>query len=120
MDGYFEYDMREIKREPYSVLPVEILALRNVRQRLGLDSPWPSHPLLDSPFVKNLPWELPPCQDQILSDVIAAAEKVLPGFLTDNPLHIQPGVASGPAGLLDGQRLSPSSRCEARLPWKLE
>lgn len=95
-DSTIEYDIADFNFLPYHVLPVEILALRAVRERLGLETPFPSHPLLDSPFVKNLPKELPPCGDGLLRDIIAATEKVLPGFLTDDPLHLKPGVVDIP------------------------
>ena len=95
-DTEIEYDIPEFGSQPYNVLPVEILALRAVRERLGLDTPFPSHPLLESPFVTNLPTELPLCTGGLLQDVIAATEKVLPGFLTDDPLHIRPGVVDIP------------------------
>ena len=88
--GEYKYDVTEFHREPYNVLPVEILALRQVRRRMGLDTPFPPHPLLDSPFVSNLPDELPPSDDPHLKDVLAAAGKVLPGLLSANPLSNSP------------------------------
>ena len=95
-DPVIEYDIADFNFLPYHVLPVEILALRAVRERLGLETPFPSHPLLDSLFVTNLPRKLPPCADSLLMEVIAATEKVLPGFLTDDPLHTKPGVVHIP------------------------
>ncbi len=77
-DGDGDYDVPEFTLRPYNVIPFEILAYRNVRRKMGLETPWPSHPLLDSPFVKNLPDELPPSDDPLLNEVLAAVRKVLP------------------------------------------
>jgi hypothetical protein len=77
-DGDGDYDVPEFSLRPYNVIPFEILAYRNVRRKMGLKTPWPSHPLLDSPFVKNLPDELPPSDDPLLNEVLAAVRKVLP------------------------------------------
>lgn len=71
-------DIPEFTLRPYNVIPFEILAYRNVRKRMGLETPFPAHPLLDSPFVKNLPEELPPSDDPLLQEVLAAVRKVLP------------------------------------------
>lgn len=54
------YDIAEFETSPFRQIPFEILAYRNARRRMGLQTPMPAHPLLDSPFVKNLPAELPP------------------------------------------------------------
>ncbi len=77
-DGDGGYDVPEFSFRPYNVIPFEILAYRNVRRKMGLDTPWPAHPLLDSPFVKNLPEELPPSDDPLLNEVLTAVRKVLP------------------------------------------
>ncbi len=71
-------DIPEFTMRPYNVIPFEILAYRNVRKRMGLETPMPSHPLLESPFVRNLPEELPPSEDPLLLEVLAAVRKVLP------------------------------------------
>jgi hypothetical protein len=72
------HDIPEFETTPFRQIPFELLAYRNVRRKMGLETPWPSHPLLDSPFVKNLPDELPPFDDPLLNDVLAAVRKVLP------------------------------------------
>jgi hypothetical protein len=77
-EGDGDYDIPEFTLRPYNVIPFEILAYRNVRARMGLETPLPSHPLLDSPFVKNLPDELPPSDDPLLQEVLTAVRKVLP------------------------------------------
>lgn len=77
-DGDGNYDVPEFSMRPYNVIPFEIIAYRNVRRKIGLETPWPSHPLLESPFVKNLPDELPPSDDPLLNDVLAAVRTVLP------------------------------------------
>lgn len=70
-------DIPEFSERPYNLIPFEILAYGNVRKRLGLETPFPAHPLLDSPFVRNLPEELPPSDDPLLLEVLAAVRKVL-------------------------------------------
>jgi hypothetical protein len=77
-DGDGDYDIPEFTLRPYNVIPFEIIAYRNVRKRMGLETSWPAHPLLESPFVKNLPDELPPSDDPLLKEVLEAVRKVLP------------------------------------------
>ncbi len=77
-DKAIHHDIPEFESTPFRQIPFEILAYRNVRRKMGLETPWPSHPLLDSPFVKNLPDELPPSDDPLLNEVLAAVRKVLP------------------------------------------
>jgi hypothetical protein len=77
-DGDGDYDVPEFSLRPYNVIPFEILAYRNVRRKMGLDTPWPPHLLLDSPFVKNFPDKLPPSDDPLLNEVLVAVRKVLP------------------------------------------
>jgi hypothetical protein len=77
-DGDGDYDIPEFTLRPYNVIPFEVIAYRNVRKKMGLETPLPSHPLLDSPFVKNLPEELPPSDDPLLKEVLIAIRKVLP------------------------------------------
>jgi hypothetical protein len=74
--GIIEFQLR-----PYSILPVEVLAYRAVRKRMGLETPLPSHPMLDAPFVTNLPEEVPPVKDDLLSKVISAASELYPEIL---------------------------------------
>lgn len=76
--GEEEYDVPEFSMRPYNVIPFEILAYRNVRRKMGWETPMPAHALLASPFVKNLPDELPPSNDPLLIEVLAAVRKVLP------------------------------------------
>lgn len=77
-DRRIHHDIPEFALPPYRQIPLEILAYRNVRKRMGLETPWPAHPLLDSPFVKNLPDELPPSDDPLLKEVLAAVRRILP------------------------------------------
>ena len=77
-DGDGDYDVPEFCMRPYNVIPFEILAYRNVRKKMGLETPMPDHPLLGTPFVINLPEELPPSDDPLLAEVLAAVRKVLP------------------------------------------
>lgn len=71
----------EFYSRPYSVLPVAILALRSVRHKMGLETPMPLHPMLDSNFVANLPEKLPSPEDCILDKVIAAAGGIIPDIM---------------------------------------
>lgn len=77
-DRRIHHDIAEFSMSPYRQIPFEILAYRNVRKRMGLDTPWPAHPLLESPLVKHLPQELQPSDDPLLKEVLAAVRKVLP------------------------------------------
>ncbi len=50
-DRRIPYDIAEFDTSPFRQIPFEILAYRNLRRHLGLETPFPAHPLLDSPFV---------------------------------------------------------------------
>lgn len=76
-DRRIHHDIPEFETTPFRQIPFEILAYRNVRAKMGLETPWPSHPLLDSPFVKNLPEELPPSDDPLLNDVLSSVRNVI-------------------------------------------
>jgi hypothetical protein len=77
-DGDGDYDVPEFSMRPYNLIPFEILAFRNVRTKMGLENRMPDHPLLQTPFVKNLPQELPPSNDPLLLEALAAVRRVLP------------------------------------------
>ena len=69
------YEIHEFNRAPFTLLPVEILALRSVRERLGLPMPEVDHPLLTSPLVTNLPRILPEAHDGVLDALKAAVAR---------------------------------------------
>jgi hypothetical protein len=70
------YDIHEFHRAPFTLLPVEILALRTVREKLGLPMPEVEHPLLTTRLMKNLPRTLPEVHDVLLERVKAAVERL--------------------------------------------
>lgn len=69
------YEIHEFNRAPFTLLPVEILALRSVREKLGLRMPEVDHPLLNSPLVRNLPLTLPSAHDELLDELKAAVAR---------------------------------------------
>lgn len=69
------YEIHEFNRAPFTLLPVEILALRSVREKLGLPMPEVDHPLLTSPLVTNLPRILPEAHDDVLDTLKAAVAR---------------------------------------------
>ncbi len=77
-DRRIPYDIAEFDTSPFRQIPFEILAYRNLRRHLGLETPFPAHPLLDSPFVKSLPNEIKPSGDPLLARVLEYSRKVLP------------------------------------------
>lgn len=77
-DRRVHHHIAEFNSLPFQQIPFEILAYRHIRKRMGLETPFPAHPLLESPFAKNLPEELPPSEDPLLLEVLAAVRKVLP------------------------------------------
>ena len=79
-DRKIRHDIAEFRRSPFREVPFEILAYRNLRRHLGLETPFPAHPLLDSPFVKSLPEEITPSGDPLLAEVLEYARKVLPNL----------------------------------------
>lgn len=64
---------------PYDVIPVEYLALVTVRKKLGLDTPKPKHPLLDTPFAE-MPEHIEPVKDEFLDKVLAEIRKTRPNL----------------------------------------
>ncbi len=77
-DRRIPYDIAEFDMSPFRQIPFEILAYRNLRWHFGLETPFPSHPLLDSPFVKSLPEEITPSGDPLLARILEYSRKVLP------------------------------------------
>lgn len=64
-------------RAPYSVMPVEIFAIRRIRNEMGLEMPEFDHPLMQTPLATP-PARLPEFRDDLLDQVIARARKELP------------------------------------------
>ncbi len=52
-------DLPEFLGGPYDLIPIEILALRRARTRMGLETSFPDHPLLATPLARMEPMELP-------------------------------------------------------------
>lgn len=73
-------DIREFYSSPHSVLPIAYLALKKLRSRLGLNTPRPSHVLLDTPFAEP-PDTLPEVDDDLLTRTLDAVRQMLPAIL---------------------------------------
>ena len=71
--GVVEFSLR-----PYSLLPIEVMAIFQLRGISGKPSSLPEQPLLDSPFFRGLPSELSEGRDELLERVVHAARTVLP------------------------------------------
>jgi hypothetical protein len=67
----------EFVRIPHNVFPAEILAVKRVRDEVGL--PWPTvdHPLLNTPLAR-VPPSLPHIHTDLLDRVVVAVRSVLP------------------------------------------
>lgn len=68
----------EFEYNPYSEFAAELLAIRRVRDDLGLETPEISHSLLDSPLA-HPPERMPEYEDELLERVIELAKQDLPG-----------------------------------------
>lgn len=73
-EGDSRFDVTEFSFRPYDVLPIEALALRRVRSWLGLETPFPSIELLESPLVKNLPEVIPASDDLLIRKAYQRAQ----------------------------------------------
>ncbi len=69
-DGVFE-------NNPHDIFPAEILALYRVREKLGLETPAVSHPLLDTPF-SQVPENITYEPDPLVEDAMKLAMELLP------------------------------------------
>lgn len=78
MDGDVFKWYPEFDRPPFDLLPVEILAIRRIRQQLGLAMPEVQHPLLDLPTA-NLPPPAP--EDTQPDEVLRRIQKAYPELL---------------------------------------
>jgi hypothetical protein len=70
-------DLPEFEHVPYCWFPVEILALRRIRQEEGRETPLPDHPLMKTELAK-VPESLPAVHDELLDKVIAKVRSELP------------------------------------------
>jgi hypothetical protein len=66
-------DVPEFEEYPYCVFPAEIAALTAVRAVLGLETPLPGHPLMDSPLATP-PIKVSPTPDATLSRLVERAK----------------------------------------------
>lgn len=62
---------------PHDIFPSEILALYRVREKLGLETPIVSHPLLETPFAK-VPETITYEPDPLIEQTIELAMRLLP------------------------------------------
>jgi len=69
-DGEFEHN-------PHDIFPSEILALYRVREKLGLETPWVKHPLLETPFTQ-VPEKITYEPDPLVVQAMELVEKLLP------------------------------------------
>ncbi len=69
-DGEFEHN-------PHDIFPSEILALYRVREKLGLETPWVNHPLLDTPFTQ-VPEKITYEPDPLVVQAMDLVTKLLP------------------------------------------
>jgi hypothetical protein len=65
----------------YRLFPVEILAIKRVREEQGRSMPEIDHPLMQTPLAKP-PKALPPAEDELLK---AVSDKVCKDFAIDDP-----------------------------------
>jgi hypothetical protein len=72
-------DFPEFYYALYDVFPAEILAIRRVRTRLGLETVMPNHPLLQTPLA-DPPSGLSMMSGPTLGEVLARANQVWPNF----------------------------------------
>ncbi|SHJ17140.1 hypothetical protein SAMN02745181_1361 [Rubritalea squalenifaciens DSM 18772] len=80
-----ELGLLEFDSYPHNCFPLTVLALRSCRNKFGLGTTLPSHPMLDSKFVINIPENLPSVPDNILKLVVSSARQV---FLEMPPVGI--------------------------------
>ncbi len=59
----------EFNPSPFSLYPVEILAIYKVREQLGLETPIIAHPLMSTPLASLAPREIAPVNDPIIQRV---------------------------------------------------
>jgi hypothetical protein len=72
-----ENDYPEFEFVPYCWFPVEILAIKRIREEQGLSTPLPDHPLMQT-AMGNVPRNLPRAKDELLDSVIAKVRSELP------------------------------------------
>jgi hypothetical protein len=81
-----DYHVQQIKYQgdfemnPHGIFPSEILALYRVRERLGLETPWVKHPLLETPFAQ-VPEKISYEPDPLVVQAMDLVTKLLPEAL---------------------------------------
>jgi hypothetical protein len=68
---------RDFFQPLYNIFPIEMLAIKRIRQEQGLPMPEIDHPLMQTPLA-NPPEVMPKVEDPLLDAVIAKARKELP------------------------------------------
>ena len=84
-------DFPEFVSGRYNLLPIEILALRQVRGQMGLETHLPDHPLLATPLASMEPMPLP--KDELFEAIDERVEEMYGKFFGAG------GGDSGPGGL---------------------
>jgi hypothetical protein len=67
----------EFRSNPHDIFPSEILALYRVREKLGLETPWVQHPLLETPFAQ-VPEKITYEPDPLVVQAMDLVTKLLP------------------------------------------
>jgi len=67
----------EFENNPHDIFPSEILALYRVREKLGLETPWVKHPLLETPFTQ-VPEKIAYEPDPLVVQAMDLVTKLLP------------------------------------------
>jgi hypothetical protein len=67
----------EFEQNPHDIFPSEILALYRMREKLGLETPWVNHPLLDTPFTQ-VPEKVTYEPDPLVVQAMDLVTKLLP------------------------------------------
>ena len=70
----------EFENNPHDIFPSEILALYRVREKLGLETPWVKHPLLETPFAQ-VPENITYDPDPLIVQAMELVTKLLPDAL---------------------------------------
>jgi hypothetical protein len=82
-----DFDKGDFSECPAVLLPLEFMAIRAIRDKAELETPVPDHWMLQTPLYLNLPKSLPPCEDDLLANILKEVGKYLPIHLDDLSLH---------------------------------
>lgn len=68
----------EFHHMPFSLIPTEYYAIKNVRAKLGLNTPQPKHRLLEEGLFGEMPEKLPKGEDTIFDEAIRRVQELFP------------------------------------------